>query len=199
MNVMKRIHCVIGKHQAAKSTRQRILGLRRREEGNSLIEVAFISPLLVLLVCYAINYGYYFIVAINLTAAARSASEYSIQGFSAPGAGSLPAVGTSTTVKSVVALAMGDLGNLMRSSTTSSVEVCSASANTVSTNTVQCASYGPTSLSFTADTDPESGLFQLNRIDIVYTINPPVPLTFFHTSWTPPATFHRSVEMRAIN
>jgi Flp pilus assembly protein TadG len=174
-------------------------GLRRGEDGSSLVEAAVIAPLMVLLVCYAINFGYYFIAAINLTAAARTSVEYSIQGFSSPSSGTLPAAGTTTTTGSVAALALGDLGNLLKSSTTTSIEVCSQSANTSGTTAVVCKSYGASTLSYTADTDPESSMFQCNRVDIVYTINPPIPLTIFHIAWTPPATFHRSAEMRAIN
>jgi len=173
--------------------------LRRSEDGNSLVEVAILAPLMVLLVCYAVNFGYYFIACINLTAAARSAAEYSIQGFASPSAAALPVAGAIATTGSVAALAVGDLGNLTKSSTTTSVEVCSASANTAGTNTVKCVSYGPSTLSYTADADPAPALFQCNRVDVVYTINPPIPLTFFTLSWTPPATFHRWVEMRAIN
>jgi Flp pilus assembly protein TadG len=187
------------KQISRKRAMQRLPGLLRRDDGSSLVEAAVIAPLMVLLVCYAINFGYYFIAAINLTAAARIAAEYSIQGFSSPSAGSLPAAGTTTTTGSVAALALADLGNLLKSSTTTSVEVCSQSANTAGTTAVQCQSYGASTLSYTADTDPESSMFQCNRVDIVYTINPPIPLKIFKITWTPPATFHRSVEMRAIN
>jgi Flp pilus assembly protein TadG len=183
----------------AKSAIVSARSLHQDDRGNSLLETAAFAPLMVLLVCYAINFGYYFIVALNLTAASRTAAEYSIQGFSSPGASTLPAAGSTTTAGSVAALALGDLGNLLKSSTTTSVEVCSQSANTSGTTAVQCASYGANTLSYTPDTDPESSMFQCNRIDIVYTVNPPIPITLFKMSWTPPATFHRSVEMRAMN
>jgi Flp pilus assembly protein TadG len=178
---------------------QRLRRIGRRDDGNSLIEVAVIAPVMVLLVCYAIDFGYYFLVAMNMTAAARSAAEYSVQGFASPGATSLPAAGSLTTATSVAALAVGDMGNLAKTSTLASVQVCSASANTSGTNTVACKSYGASSASFTPDTDPAPALFQLNRVDVTYTIQPPIALSFFHVTWTPPATFHRYVEMRAMN
>jgi Flp pilus assembly protein TadG len=172
-------------------------GLLGREEGNSLIEVALYAPLLILLACYAVNYGYYFLVAIDLTASARSAAEYSIQGTSSPASTSLPIGGNMGTAGSVAALAVGDLGGLYKSSTTASVEVCSSSNG--NTGSVVCSSWGPNAPVYTPDTDPEPSMFQLNRVDVVYVIQPPIPLTFFHNSWTPPATFHRMVEMRTIN
>ena len=176
----------------------RLLCFRGREEGSSLIEVAVIAPVLVLLVCYAINFAYFFIVAINLSASARAAAEYSVQGFSSPGGGSLPAAGPLTTAGSVAALATADLGNLVNASSKSSIEVCSASAN-ASGSTVKCVSYGQSTLSYSADADPEPTLFQCNRVDVVYTIAPPIPRAFFGSSWTPPTTFHRVVEMRSMN
>jgi len=42
-------------------------------------------------------------------------------------------------------------------------------------------------------------MFKLNRVDIVYTISPPLPIHAFNMSFVPPATFHRTVEMREIN
>ena len=170
-----------------------------RDSGNSLIEVAVVAPIMVLLVFYAVNYGYFFIVASNLTASARSAGEYSVQGFSSPSGAALPAAGSASAAASVASLALGDLGNLARASTTASVEVCSPSANTSGGSTVACASYGPSTLSFTPDADPESAMFKCNRVDVVYTVQPPIPLSFFGTALSPPAVFHRMVEMRVMN
>jgi hypothetical protein len=47
----------------------------------------------------------------------------------------------------------------------------------------------------TPDTDPESPQFQLNRVDVVYTVTPPVPIP---VSIVPSLTFHRMVEMRRM-
>jgi Flp pilus assembly protein TadG len=199
---MKRMHVGNGEAMTPKTAIQPWRGLRRRDVGSSLIETAIIAPILVLLVCYAINFGYYFSVALNLTAAARSAVEYSIQGFASP-SGEPTSSGTTAPPlplpASVCALAIGGLGNLAKSSTTTSVKVCSASANRSGTDTVACVRYGASALSYALDNDPSPNFFQCNRVDVMYTIDPPVPLTFFNLRWTPPATFHRSVEMRAIN
>src|SRR5439155_23152189 len=84
----------------------------KAESGQALLEMAVVLPFLLILVFNAINFGYFFIVAINITAAPRSAVEYSIMGSSTP-AGDLdglpkatPANSTSATV---AALAYQDL------------------------------------------------------------------------------------------
>jgi hypothetical protein len=174
------------------------------QEAQGLIEVALFIPLLALLVCYAVDFGYYFIAAASLSSASRNAAEYSIQGFSSPSQGSSPAAGPISSATSVAALAVNDLG-LLNASTLTSVEVCSMSVGVSSGNVTQCSSYGSTSLNYTPDADPEPTVFQLNRVDIVYTVQPPIPITFpsilgfSAISLVPPAQFHRVVEMRAIN
>jgi hypothetical protein len=45
------------------------------------------------------------------------------------------------------------------------------------------------------DTDPESPTFQLNRVDVIYTVTPPIPIP---AAIFPTTSFHRMVEMRAI-
>jgi hypothetical protein len=66
-----------------------------------------------------------------------------------------------------------------------------------SNNTAQCAtpSTGAGAVSGNPDTDPESPNFQLNRVDVVYTVTPPVPIP---VSILPTLTFHRMVEMRRM-
>ena len=90
----------------------------RRDEGQSLIESAIFLPILILLVAYAVDFGYFFIVAANLTSSSRNAAEYSIQGFASPAQSALPIAGPITTNTSVAALAVGDLSSLAASSTT---------------------------------------------------------------------------------
>ena len=176
----------------------------RSQEAQGLIEVAVVIPVFVLLVCYAVDIGYYFIAAASLSSASRNAAEYSIQGFSSPSQGTAPAAGPVSSATSVAALAMNDL-DLVNASTLTSVEVCSASVGMSSGNVTRCSSYGSTSLNYTPDADPESSVFQLNRVDMVYTVQPPIPiifpsvLGFSAVSFVPPAQLHRFVEMRAIN
>ena len=121
----------------------------RHEGGQSLIETAIFLPILILLVAYAVDFGYFFIVAANLTSASRNAAEYSIQGHSSPAQSTLPIAGPITTNTSVAALAVGDLSNLAASATTTSVEVCSKILGTTS-NVTNCSSYGPAGTVFYA-------------------------------------------------
>lgn len=170
----------------------------RRERGQSLIETAVFLPILILLVAYAVDFGYFFIVAANLTSASRSAAEYSIQGHSSPAQSALPNAGPITTNTSVAALAVGDLSSLAASASTTSVEVCSKILGTTN-NVTNCTSYGPAGTVFTPAADPEAPTFFLNRVDVTYTVQPPIPMSFFSYSLLPTMKFHRQVSMRAMD
>jgi Flp pilus assembly protein TadG len=181
------------------SRAQRAQGFWLKQQAQSLIEVALFVPVFTLLVCYAVDLGYFYLVAASLSSSARNAVEYSVQGNAATASSKLPAGGPVSTATSVAALAVADLTSFLNASASTSVYVCSNSIVS-SSHPSRCASYGATTLSYTADSDPESSLFQLNRVDVVYTISPPIPLGFAGTSLNIiPTSFHRTVEMRAIN
>lgn len=170
----------------------------RHDGGQSLVETAVFLPILILLVAYAVDFGYFFIVAANLTSASRNAAEYSIQGFDSPAQSALPVAGPITTNTSVAALAVGDLSSLANSATTTTVEVCSKSVGTTN-NLTNCSSYGPSGTVFAPAADPEAPTFFLNRVDVTYTVQPPIPLSFFSYSLLPTMKFHRQVSMRAMD
>ncbi len=156
---------------------------RRRDEGQSLVEVALFVPLFTLLIIYAADFGFFFLAATTLTTAARNAASYAIQGTKSPTHAAEPAANL------VQSLAIASIDLPRASSAT--VQVCSNSVGTpLSNNTAKC-----TSSTYTAGTDPESPIFQLNRVDVVYTVTPPIPLP---AGVFPNLTFHRYVEMRAI-
>lgn len=164
----------------------------RAEEGQSLIEIALVIPIFTVLVCYAVDFGYFLLVATSLNSAARNAMEYSIQGTSSPAQAAEPG---ATVVSS---LAIASIGLSGVSTATVSVRVCSSAVGVnASNNTSQCAtpSTGAGAVTGTPDTDPESPSFQLNCVDVVYTVTPPIPLP---VSIFPTRTFHRMVEMRAM-
>ena len=171
---------------------------RRWDSGQSLLETAIFLPILILLIAYAVDFGYFFIVAANLASASRSAAEYSIQGFESPAQSALPAAGPITTYTSVAALAVGDLSSLAGSATITTVQVCSKSVG-VNNNVTECSSYGPAGTTYTPATDPEAPTFLLNRVDVTYTVQPPIPLSFFSFSLLPSMKFHRQVSMRAMD
>jgi Flp pilus assembly protein TadG len=164
----------------------------RGQEGQSLIEVALMIPIFTVLVCYAVDFGYFLLVATSLNSAARNAMEYSIQGTSSPAQAAEPSAAV------VSSLAIASIGLAGVSTATVSVRVCSSAVGVnASNNTTQCTtpSAGAGSVTGTPDTDPESPSFQLNRVDVVYTVTPPIPLP---VSIFPTRTFHRMVEMRAM-
>ena len=45
---------------------------KRRSRGQALIETALIMPLFLTIVLNAVNFGYFFLMALNLTSAART-------------------------------------------------------------------------------------------------------------------------------
>ena len=105
------------------------------------------------------------------------------------------AVPSATAVSS---LAIASIGLSSASTATVSVRICSSAVGTnASGNTAQCAtpSTGAGAVSGTPDMDPESPQFQLNRVDVVYTVTPPIPIP---VSILPTLTFHRMVEMRRM-
>lgn len=168
------------------------------ESGQSLLEAALIIPLLVLLACLAVDFGYFFIVAANLSSSSRSAAEYSIQGFQSPAQSSLPDAGPASDPSSVSSLALEDLSSLVNASTSTTVQVCSKSVGTTG-NLTNCSSFGPASSSYLPAADPEAPTFALNRVDVTYTVKPPIPLSFFSHPLIPSLQFHRQVSMRALD
>ncbi len=174
-------------------------------QGSSLIETAMLMPVLVLMLCFAIDIGYFFIVAANLVSASRNAVQYSGQGFVSPAQQALPSPGTSGSLSDtagVAGLAGGDLSGLANMLTKTTVEVCSKEIGVTQTSNgyiTSCSTYPSGSLTFTPDQDPESNNGMLTqRVDVVYTVSPPIPVNFF--SFTLPSlTVHWAAEMRAVD
>lgn len=170
----------------------------RGDQGQSLLETAVFLPILILLIAYAVDFGYFFIVAANLASSSRNAVEYSVQGYQSPGQTTLPSAGPMSDVTTVSGLAVEDLSGLISYSTTTTVQVCSKEIG-VTSNVTKCSSYGPTGTSYTPATDPEAPTFLLNRVDVTYTVQPPIPLSFFSHPLLPSLKFHRQVSMRALD
>ncbi|MGA9564669.1 MAG: TadE/TadG family type IV pilus assembly protein [Candidatus Korobacteraceae bacterium] len=176
--------------------------LSTASDGQSLIETAILLPMLVIMLCFAVDTGYYMLVASNLVSASRVAVEYGAQGYSSPGQLQLPGAGPIATTSTVSALAVGDLSGLVGASTTATVAVCSKTIGTVLVTgklTTKCTTYGSGTQQYTPDPDPESPMFLLQRVDVVYTVQPPIPLSFFSLSVLPPLTVHRMVEFRVVD
>jgi len=172
-------------------------GLWRETRAQSLIEVALMLPIFVLLLCYSVEFGYFFVAAASLSSSARSAAVYATQGYSSPAQAALPVLGSAGVARSVAGVAFGNMSGFASSATTTAVQLC-----TNSNGTIACSSTGVAGMilgSYVPDVDPEPGTFQLARVDVVYTVKPPVPMTFFGVSLMPTLNFHRMAEMRVIN
>lgn len=163
-----------------------------------MVEVALIVPLFTLLLCYAIDIGYFYLVAASIVSSARNAGLYSVQGFNSVAGGSLPDGGPASTTASIAALALGDMTSFANASTSVSVYACSLSIVSP-THTSRCQSYNSAPAPTSTDTDPESPMFSMNRVDVYYTIDPPIKLGGLIPKSFVPTSFHRYVEMRALN
>jgi hypothetical protein len=187
--------------------------------GQALVETAIMLPVLMLLVLNVINFGYFFLVALNLTVSPRSGVEYSILGFETPSSLSLPSAGPPTTVNTISYLSQQDLTGAISSPTSATIQVCSSTVGTTgtgSTQTTQCVSCtgstcgtGGTGSPAPAS-DPEAPIFVLNRVDLDYSFSPPIPGTPFGLALLPlgvcsssggtvTCRFHRQVSMREMN
>ena len=199
-----------------------------KDSGQSLIETALAIPFLLLIALNAINFAYYFFVAINLAAAPRNAVEYSVQGFATPGQLTIPQEGSAcgpatkgdtTYVTSVSTLAYDDIIKVLPGPASpcpniGSVQVCNSqtaggggTSGSGSSLVTQCTAYGPSTTYFPATqnnptADPEAPNFVLDRVDVVYTVKPLIGGTIFGVTQfglVPNFTFHRQVSMREMN
>lgn len=196
----------------------------RGSSGQALIETALILPLLLMIVLNAVNFGYFYLMALNITAASRSGGIYSIMGGATPSAGPLPTPGPSTSTTSVSYLVYQDLtGAVYAPTTNAGVQVCTMTATsppsvlnagTTSEHT-PCTSFGTVGTFPTSSPDPElnaassAPAFVLNRVDVAYQFSPPIPLAPFNimalatpacssAGGTVTCTFYRHVEMRTM-
>jgi hypothetical protein len=185
------------------------------------METVLLMPLLLALILNAINFAYFFLMALNITSAARTSGLYSITGGATPAAIALPPAGTATTTTSVSYLAYQDLTGAVYSPTTNAgVQVCSPAVGVLNAGTInqksQCTSFGSIGSFPAAEVDPElnSGstapAFLLNRVDVGYQFSPPIPLMPFNiivlaspacssSGGNVTCTFYRHAMMRAMN
>jgi Flp pilus assembly protein TadG len=199
----------------------------RNSRGQSLVETALMVPFLLMLVLNAVNFGYFFLMMVNLTGASRNAATYSIEGDSTPAATPLPVSGSATNnltgTLSVSYLTYQDLTGAIGSPTGASVQVCSP-VNILSNSGVNGTGANQKSncMTCTGNTcgavatgspapsaDPEAPDFVLNQVDITYTFSPIIPGTLFNVALlaspicttsggSVTCTFIRTARMRAM-
>jgi Flp pilus assembly protein TadG len=193
--------------------------------GQALVETALILPVMMMIILNVINFGYFFLVALNLATAPRSGVAYSILGFSSSGALTLPAASPATTATSVAYLTYQDMTGALFSPSGASVQVCSKAVTVsgsgtngtspnIRSNCMTCSSQSSCAAGAAVTTgskvpapDPENSLFVLHRVDVTYTFNVLIPGTPFNIALLPVSictaagscTFHRQVSMRAMD
>lgn len=164
--------------------------MKRGQSGQSLVEIVAMMPVMLLLLGNALNFGYFFIHALNLQSAPRTAAEYSVMGGATPAVTGLPPATSNASCPasnpdcSVSSLLYQDLLAFTGATTRGAVQVCSQSnglngsgALSLCTNTST-----PGSFSWPAPhQDPELNAastgpaFSLNRVDVAYTFTPLIP------------------------
>jgi hypothetical protein len=163
--------------------------------GQALVETALMLPLLLTVVLNAVNFAFFFLVALNITSSSRTSGIYSIMGNATPAASALPLGGatagtldcSSAAASYVSYLACQDLtGSVYTpSNSNTGVSVCSSTVGVTgggsATAATSCTSYGAgAGFPTTADSDPEAPTFLLARVDVAYKFSPPIPLTPFN-------------------
>ena len=87
----------------------KIVKRARGTSGQALVETALMLPLLLTLVLNAVNFAFFFLMALNITASSRTSGIYSIMGGATPAAMALPKSGSYTTPSTINYLAYQDL------------------------------------------------------------------------------------------
>lgn len=163
--------------------------------GQGLVETALLLPFMLVLVFNSINIGYFFFVYLNLITAPRQSVQYSILG-SVTTVGSLPGAGA------VHQLLSDDITGAVPSASNAPARVCTLALGVSSppdnTQVPLCQLYNASSDPFTTiQPDPEAPTLVLNRVDIAYTVSPPIAGGAFNLVMPASLTFHRMVYMRA--
>jgi hypothetical protein len=189
--------------------------LRYRTQGQSMIETALLLPIMLLIAFNAINFGYFFFVAVNLAAAPRSGVQYSILGPSTPMQLAYADAGPASAITSVAHLSYQDITGVLIGASTARVRVCSIRLGDTNGETHCCettSSTGPCApIGSRAPADPEvlpgTGFrpFRLNRVEVFYQVTPiipafelPTPAGPISLTLIPNPTFRRQVSMRAM-
>jgi len=194
----------------------------QRDSGQALMEMVLMVPILLAVVLNAINFAFFFLMALNITSSARSSGTYSIMGGATPASIAVPLAGPVTTTTSVSYIAYQDLTGAVYSPSTSNtgVQVCSPSVGVLNAGTAthqsKCSQLGLSETYPAADPDPELNsastvpAFLLNRVDVAYQFTPPIPLMPFNiiilaspacssSGGVVTCLFYRHTEMRAMS
>jgi Flp pilus assembly protein TadG len=178
---------------------------RKRSSGQALVESALLIPFMLMLIFNAVNFGYFYYVALNMSAASRSGALYSILGPNTPvdssstfggGGGYAPAgantncgtnSATTCTVRSVTYQDMK--GSLPFGDTNANLKICTQSLGVTTTSGIQYANCKTfSSATDTSGTSAGTGLedpeflttgFIMHEVDVTYRFTPLIPGRFF--------------------
>ncbi len=194
----------------------------QHDSGQALMETVLIMPVLLAVVLNAINFAFFFLMALNITSSARSSGTYSIMGGATPATIAMPLAGPQTANTTVSYIAYQDLTGAVYTPSTANtgVQVCSPSVGVLNSGTAtqqsSCTQLGLSETYPAADPDPELNsagtvpAFLLNRVDVAYQFTPPIPLMPFNiivlaspacssSGGVVTCLFYRHTEMRAMN
>ena len=189
----------------------------RRTQGQSMIETALLLPILLLIAFNAINFGYFFFVALNVAAAPRSGVQYSILGFATPAELKVPDPGPAGTLTTVSHLTYQDMTGVLTGAATSRVQVCSVLNGLDGQFRAKCCETASSTSACSLNTnvagnDPEytpsppSSRFIRHQVDVYYALTPIIPSFRLQTpagsiplTVMPNLTVHRQVSMRLMN
>jgi Flp pilus assembly protein TadG len=173
---------------------QKIMGRRRHEDGQSLLETAVAMPLLLGIAFNLINLGYLWFMVLTMAAAPRQGAQYATQGGQAITTTSVPSAAAVST------LVFDNMTNAVHGATISNTAVRVCMGVSPTTGAANCTSFGDTSIAFSAvAVDPEAPSFALNRVDVGYTVTPLIPGSAFNVVLPPsPLLFRRQVSMRSL-
>jgi Flp pilus assembly protein TadG len=161
---------------------------RNQEQGQALVELAAVTPFLIILTIVAVDFGGWLYCWTQVGNAARAVANYAVLG---PSSAGTPVTPKAAAITSLIADDLAALPNY--SSTNPTVAVCWNANGTVTTITGTCAS--PTA-------DPEPGSFIAVSVDLTYTFTPFIGSFSFPNLGVSlpslPTSIHRHVVMRFI-
>ncbi len=161
------------------------------EQGQALIEYAFMVPFLLLLIVNCVNFGAFLYDWIEVANAVRAGAQYAILGPVSPsgttGGGLTPATGAQ--IKAVIT---SDLKTLPGTPT---INICENNNGTLTTLTGTCSTT-------TTPSDPEAPLYVLATVDVTYPYTPLTGELSFPKlgiyATIPPTSIHRQAVMRVL-
>jgi Flp pilus assembly protein TadG len=187
----------------------------RGDSGQSMIETLLMLPIMLLVLFNAINFGYFFLITLNLSTATRSGVEYAMLGGRTPGDNGLvkPTEAANATYQDI----FGAIGSPYGAAVKICTKQLGYAAGVANCATCTGAQTGSTctgnAAGNAADVDNEGASprnFVLQRVDITYTFSPLLPPALFNltvlaipsctsTGGNVSCVFHRHVSMRAMD